>query len=183
MSGKRDKNVFNDSWIQDKRFKSWLAAVPSKRDSGRCKLCNKDFKIDNGGTSNLLSHSKPKKHVELEKSASSYSTLFFKKKPPDPKPTDEKSVNEKETSSNNSSSLDHLKVPLSSTTAEIRWALKIVMDQSPFRSCLNLKGMFLSIFGDIDIVTNFALSKIKVAYLINHGLAPYFKSQLVECIK
>lgn len=119
MSSKRGKNVFNDSWVHNKRFKSWVTVVPSKRDLAKCKLCSKEFKVDNGGIASLISHAKSKKHIELEKSASSYSTLCFQKNS-SPKPADTNSVVNNNQLPNKNSSVENLKVPLSSTTAEIR---------------------------------------------------------------
>ena len=60
--------------------------------------------------SNVVSHSKSKKRIELQNSAGSYSKLCFKK------PGD--IVNE------NVSDLQNFKKPLLSTQAEIRWVLK-----------------------------------------------------------
>ena len=76
MSNKsREKNVFNICWLVDAKFKSWLANV-SPRDSARCTLCSNEFNIGNRGMSNLVSHSKSKKDIEMQNSAGSYSKLF-----------------------------------------------------------------------------------------------------------
>ena len=107
----RRKNVFNSSWLVDARFKSWLASASAKH-SARCTLCSKEFNINNGGVSNLVSHSKSKKHIELQNSAGSYSKLCFKKPG--------------ETVYGNVSDLQIFKKPLFSTPAEIRWVLKVV---------------------------------------------------------
>ena len=43
MNKKRGNNLFNDSWLSDDRFKSWL-----QKDSGstaKCKLCCKTFSV------------------------------------------------------------------------------------------------------------------------------------------
>ena len=79
MSNKnRGKNVFNSSWLVDAKFKSWLASASAKG-IGRFTLCSKEFNISNGGVSNLVSHSKSRKHIELQNSVRSYSKLCFKK--------------------------------------------------------------------------------------------------------
>ena len=99
MSNKvRGKNSFNSAWLDDDRFKAWLAAVPNRNDLARCKIYNINFKIDNGGVSNIISHTK-----------STYSTTVTK------------STAKDKASNNKNTALENLRVPLSSTEAEIRW--------------------------------------------------------------
>ena len=182
MSNKvRGKNSFNSAWLDDDRFKAWLAAVPNRNDLARCKICNRNFKIDNGGVSNIISHTKSNKHIDLEKSSRSYSTLYFKKKEA-PISTDSttvtKSTAKDKASNNRNTTLENLRVPLSSTEAEIRWVLKVVMAQFTFRSCLDIKDLFISMFGEQEVLSKFSLSKTKCAYIINYAIVPYFKESL-----
>ena len=87
-----------------------------------------EFNIGNGGVSNLVGHSKSKKHIELRNSASCYSKLCFRKPG--------------ETVNENVSDLQNLKKPLLSAQAEIIWVLKVVYSQFTFRSCLDLSELF-----------------------------------------
>ena len=87
-----------------------------------------EFNIGNGRVSNLVSHSKSKKHIELQNSASFYSELCFRKPG--------------ETVTENVSDLQNLKKPFFSAQAEIRWALKVVYSQFTFSSCLDLSELF-----------------------------------------
>ena len=81
MSNKvRGKNSFNSALLDDDRFKAWLVAVPNRNDLAMCKIYNINFKIDNGGVSNIISHTQSNRHTALEKSSCSYSTLYFKLK-------------------------------------------------------------------------------------------------------
>ena len=177
MSNKvRGKNSFNSLWLDVDRFKAWLAAVPNRYDLARCKICNRNFKIDNGGVSNIISHTKSNKHINLEKSCRSYCTLYFKKK--------EAPISTASTTVTKSTAKDKApNNPLSSTEAEIRWVLKVVMAQFTFRSCLDIKDLFISMFGQQVVLSKFSLSKTKYAYMINYGIAPYFKESLTQCIK
>ena len=52
----------------------WLASASAK-DIARCILCSKEFNIGKGGMSNLVSHSKSKKHIEFQNSACSDSNF------------------------------------------------------------------------------------------------------------
>ena len=64
--------------------------------------------------------------------------------------------------------------------AELLWAHRVKMCHQSYRSCLGLNGVFKSIYNDSQIAKKFALSKTKYAYLINYGMAPYYKETLVE---
>ena len=112
-------------------------AVPNRNDLVRCKICNRNFKIDNGGVSNIISHTKSNKHIDLEKSPRSYSTLYFKKKEASistDSTTVTKSTVKNKASNNRNTTLENSWVPLSSTEAEIGWLLKVVMARSIYFS-------------------------------------------------
>ena len=119
--------------------------------------------------SNLLSHDKSKKHIELQNSAGPYPKLCFKKPG--------------ETVNENVSDLQNLEIPLLSTQAEIRWVLKVVYPQFTFRSRLGLRELFQSMFGDNDAIKHSSLNKTQCSYQINFGLASYFKDKLLLAIK
>ena len=51
------------------------------------------------------------------------------------------------------------------------------------RLCLGLNNFFQSMFKDSEIVKPFQLRKSKCGYIINFGLAPYFKDLLLKEIK
>ena len=46
---------------------SWIYSVVSDQFSALCTLCNKTFKIDNGGISQVNAHGKTKRHSEIKK--------------------------------------------------------------------------------------------------------------------
>ena len=122
----------------------------------------------------------------MEKSSRSYSTLYFKKKEAlisTDSTTVTKSTAKDKASNNRNTTLKNLRVRLSSTEAEIRWVLKVVMAQFTFRSCLDIKHIFISMFGEQEVLSKFSLSKTKCAYIINYGIAPYFKESLTKSIK
>ena len=66
--------------------------------------------------------------------------------------------------------------------SEIRWALKTVDSKFSMRSCDDVSELFRTMFPDSDIAKKFQLSRTKCSYVINHGLAPHFKSVLIEDI-
>ena len=70
-----------------------------------------------------------------------------------------------------------------SLDAEIRSALKIVVMQASYRSCLNLNELFMVIFTDSDIAQNFRMNKTKVSYMIVYRIAEYFHRSLLSLLK
>ncbi|XP_047130548.1 uncharacterized protein LOC124810196 [Hydra vulgaris] len=67
-----------------------------------------------------------------------------------------------------------------STNAEIIWALKSTMGCYSNNSCANLNDTFKKMFPDSKIAEDFTMNTSKVSYIVNHGLAPYFKTLLKE---
>nr|XP_047133834.1 uncharacterized protein LOC124811979 [Hydra vulgaris] len=79
--------------------------------------------------------------------------------------------------------IEDLQSPALVTKAEIIRNLNVVMSHFSLRLCLNLNEIFKSMFSDITIASEFALSKTKCGYLINFGLAPYYREQLISAIR
>jgi hypothetical protein len=166
------KSVFNESWLSDEQFKTWLERGPDKH-KALCRLCNTVIDITIMGKSALTSHSKGNKHQVNVKNFNPVSSLFFKSNSPKPSSS-------KDTSNNK---IDLMMSTLAVSHAEIRWALKVLTSHHSFRSCLNLNQLFRVMFPDSDIAKSFQLSKTKCAYYIVHGLAPYFMEILLQEIK
>lgn len=64
------KTSYSTDW--QKSFK-WLRKC-SDRASASCKICDLEFKIDNGGLSQVKSHAKSKKHLTLSTTLAGQST-------------------------------------------------------------------------------------------------------------
>ena len=60
---------------------------------------------------------------------------------------------------------------------------KVASSHFSLRSCLGLNELFRSMFTDSKIVKPFQLNKTKCGYIMNFGLAPYFKDFLLKEIK
>ena len=70
---------FQDCWITDKIFKSWIKRHPKLMTIAICKVCNNtEINIGKVGVSALLSHEGGKKH-EGKENDSPLSALFFTK--------------------------------------------------------------------------------------------------------
>ena len=82
-----------------------------------------------------------------------------------------------------SSTLDKFVVREAATDAEIRWCPKYMVSSYSFGSCDALADLFRSIFPDSAIAEKFCLQKGKCAYFINYGIAPHFRSILMNNVK
>lgn len=69
------------------------------------------------------------------------------------------------------------------TRAEIRWALKNVASNRSFNSAGDESDILRDMFPDSEIAQKFALGSTKTSYVINYGLAPYFKESLRNEVK
>lgn len=67
----------------------------------------------------------------------------------------------------------------SSTRAEIYWALHCVQCNYSFNSNVELGKLFSVMFPDSEVAKAYSMSRTKLGYQINHGLAPYFKERMV----
>ena len=65
---------------------------------------------------------------------------------------------------------------------EIIWTLKIVDRGFSLRSSDNQSDLFSTMFPDSAIAQGFQMGRTTIMYERTHGLAPYFKSVLVDSI-
>ena len=133
--------------------------------------------------SNIISHTKSNKHIDLEKSSRSYSTQYFKKEEgfiSTDSTTVTKSAAKDKGSNNRNTTFENLRIPSLSAEPEIRWVLKMVMAKFTFRSCLDIKHLFISMFGEQEVLSKFSLSKTKCVDIINYGIAPNFRESLTH---
>ena len=66
---------------------------------------------------------------------------------------------------------------------EIRWCLKYAVSSNSFGSCDELADLFNIMVLDSTIAEKFCLQKCKSACFINYGIAPYFRSILMNNVK
>ena len=62
--------------------------------------------------------------------------------------------------------------------AEIVWALKSVLSGYSNNSCADISKIFTCMFPDSKIAKSFELGATKLKYVINFGIAPYFRDIL-----
>ena len=66
--------------------------------------------------------------------------------------------------------------------AETLWALKTASENLSFRASDGIPQLFQKMFPDSTIAQHITMSQTKVAYMIGHGLGPYFQQQTIDDI-
>ena len=69
---------------------------------------------------------------------------------------------------------------MDSLTVEIVWALKCVIYDYSYNSHCDMNEIVRLVFPDSNILNRYQMGAGKTRYLVNWGLAPYFKDKLVE---
>ena len=68
-------------------------------------------------------------------------------------------------------------------TAEVLWALKVVLSHYSYKSCEDIAQLFQQMFADSTIAKQFTCGEKKCAYLACFGVPPFFQQQLLDEIK
>ena len=115
------KTLFNEDWLKDSQFSSWIARSIHK-DKARCKLCATHFQLGNMGKQALLSHARGKKHqkiiavkVESQKAGTGLHNFLVPRSPKENRSVDIQETSTRNTDSpecsNSSPSSENLTVP------------------------------------------------------------------------
>ena len=67
-----------------------------------------------------------------------------------------------------------------STNTEIIWTLKSIMSSYSNNSYANMNDTFKRMFPDSKVAEEFSMITSKLSYIVNHRLAPYFKTILKD---
>ena len=151
-------------------------------------MCCSECSIVNGGRSNIKSHAKynppgeelikHQKAAEAQKQGKhALSVLHFVNSKDSQATTSTATAQSASTTaSSHTGTLESYIIPISAITAEIQWAMTVVVSHFSFRSCLDLSDMFRTMFYDSDVAKGFTLSKTKCKYFVTYGLAPFYKN-------
>lgn len=177
---------FSVSWLDNKDrnedvVKTWCSASPKNEFSAMCFVCRKEFSVSNMGFLALLSHADSVKHKNNMKCMKKQSFFICQNK-----------------SGSSSGETQTSKVMLLSSQSGSKWIpttdadkilkaeasliLSAIKNNYSFSSLGDFSELFASIFEDSTIAKNVKLSEKKIRYVINFGLAPYFRSHLFRDI-
>ena len=180
MSKKSYLSNLLDEWLTDPRFSSWIARASSKNNA-KCTVCCRDFGLSTMGVCALESHASGKKHCDKISNKSKIdNSFFFKRKQQSSSnstsaTTTSASAGCSKSKSQSLNTIESYVLPANAKTAEILWALKVVMTHASLRAYVDLNNLFKVLFSDSEIVKHFQLGKTKCGYLINYGISPFFK--------
>nr|XP_055033836.1 uncharacterized protein LOC129422133 [Misgurnus anguillicaudatus] len=169
------KCKFNPAWLEKEVYKNWLLEDPKSVHRAQCKICSKSLEISNMGESALKSHMQGERHVNaVGRTGSTSVREYFT-------PTVSKQQNPQPTTS--SGVLDPWVRNNDTWRAEILWTLKGVTSHYSNKSAENNSALFQLMFPDSVIAKSFACGEKKTSYMVNYGIAPYVKLQLLEKVK
>ena len=194
------RTVFNPKWIWDPELSRWVSKHPTDPTKARCVLCGKDIGLANMGKQALLSHAKGEKHkvkfnLTYKKKAEqqSVSSYLLKVGPqssglPSRQPRsstaqrsgDAPGTSTKPATVSGQSSISSITQKEGVSRAEILWTAKVVMDHYSCSSSSESHMLFQTMFPDSSIAKQFRYGKTKCSYLIQYGLAPYFRQKVLN---
>ena len=178
------KSNFQDCWLQNETFKTWLQRKPGDSYKARSKVCAKDISIELHGITVLFCHADGNKHKEkLPKDTpisffkrtellSSTSTLL-----------NNDAGDSSEASSSKQTTIRTCTNKQLVTRAEIIWALDVVMSKYLFNSSSNKSDLFTTMFPNSRIGKTFSCGKTKCGFILKFRMAPYFVELLISQLK
>ena len=200
------KCQFHLKWMELSEFKEWLK--PSKfKDMAFCSICNKEFSISGRGIGQVKAHAARKTHGSFVRqvikqpnildqiqftrptpSESAFQSSSSSVTPPpsdSPSPTTECSASSgplfqfpAPPKSNQQPILPRETLRDQITKAEILYAFKLMDSHGSMNSCNHISDLFSLMFPDSEIAKGFRMCSDKAAYVINHGLGPYFERKI-----
>ena len=198
----RRDTEFQDEWLLDENLKIWLAKGNNSK-TAKCTLCPKVFDISNMGRKALESHAGGKKHKAIVTQRMCGSAIKIALEKPDDSGENSsalaqqslENLNTDDARSNAATEsratvvaksqplIDTFLLKANVLEGEIIWALENTLNHQSFSSCESLSKLFTRMFSDSKIAEQFSLGKTKCRYYTVFGIAPYFKSLLVNSIK
>ena len=177
------KSNFQDRWLQNETFKTWLQRKPGDSYKVRCKVCAKDISIELHGITVLFCHADGNKHKErLPKDT----ILFFKCTEPSSSTStllNNDAGDSSEASSSKQTTIRTCTNKQLVTRTEIIWALDVVMSKYLFNSSSNKSDLFTTMFPNSRIGKTFSCGKTKCGFILKFRMAPYFVELLISQLK
>lgn len=194
MPRKHSATTFQEDWLSDAAYSGWIKKIPHQPSKAYCSVCHTTVDIETGGKAALDSHNNGKKHGKnyeaklkspIAKAFRSDSSSSEGQASSSSSPAS--STVSSSSSSTSCSGSDHSsKLPFDVTgeamDAEILWCLHMVETHQSYRSCDKLPKLFSRMFKHDPVVEKYQMKKDKIRYLIQYGIFPVFKENLVTNI-
>ena len=164
------KTLFNESWLEEEKYKQLLEKYSNDKNSFRCHFCCSKISLSYIGKRELESHMQKIRHKQKRpvKSGCIFETMF------------DANVNTSEIESKlvNISTLTMRNFEIIAT--EIYWAFKVVQSNLSLNSCNDSNSLLWKMLPDSDILRSYSMAKTKVSYEINVSIATHFRVLLLE---
>ena len=160
-----------------------------------CCFCQRLFALSNMGKRALESHMNSDKHKMNVSAKVPSISLHFKKPTASSKTSVPNSADtDTDTQASYATTTETNRIPVASQTqthyvrkddvlkAQILWALKVIESHFSYNSFRNILDLVKMMLPDSKIVEKLYLGSTKLAYLITHGLAPFFHDELLKLI-
>ena len=161
MSKAKRQKKFNANWLEEDDFKSWLKSVPEDETKFRCSVCKKNLSLSSSGRGAVVDHAKGLKHTEAAKKIKN----FFQPSPA----AQQRKINQMATVADE----DKLK-------AQVVWLMKGIDSGYSNNSNNDIGDVLQRMDPESKIFADFKMKKTKAAYVVNFGLAPYYRGLLHE---
>ena len=133
------KTSFQDGWLMDNNFKSWISKIENDAFSARYKICNKTISIAGQGVKTLESHVKSmkhKNHLPEKQSKLSYHKTVEKRN----------GCSLQSNSAIKQSTIFSCSSQQQIAQAEVIWAIDVVLTKCSFNSSSNKSNLFTTMF-------------------------------------
>lgn len=160
------KKKFNNNWLEEDDFKSWLRRVEEDENKFRCITCKRTLSLSSSGRGAVVDHHKGSSHTEAVKRVKNF---FSPKGAP---------VQQKLTEMQSQSASEEEKIK-----AIVIWLMKSIDSGYSNHSSDDIGDVLRSMDPDSKILEAFNMKKTKAAYVINHGLGPHFRGLLYSQIE
>ncbi|CAF1279750.1 unnamed protein product [Adineta ricciae] len=181
------KTKFNASWLEKLDFdntpvKRWLKQG-GQQSTFVCTLCKTgDLCCGNKGWQSIECHMKNKKHSDNLKLLKENNIFTIR--------TESNLIHSEQSSSSNVSmttpaapSTKNISFSDQVTRAETLWAMNAARHGYSYLSCDGSSDLFKKMFPDSNIAQQIKMERVKLSYVISHGLGPFFHRGLIQDIK
>ena len=202
MPGKR--TLFQSTWKNEPKFKSWLVEDPQSPFYFFCKKCQVKRELGNMGIGAVTKHMNSQKHIGLDQTRKSQSAGLLASWARSNQPalegigdesnvadgsqtgevsqTDENGNHQDAGNSDTETSINKWMTGEEVLRAEALWSLYTTVNHISNRASNNTSALFEVMFKDSKIAKQFTCAKDKNSWMVSFGLAPYFLDQLVQTL-
>lgn len=168
---------FSTDWLEKKDrngdlIKNWCCGTKNEYEA-KCIPCNYILKIGNQGFSQITSHAGSVKHKKAVSGLHNQTVLT---------PSSSSTIGKTNLVLKSANGFTSFCLADKILKAEVYLVLAAIKNNYSFSSLTNLSQLYREVFDDSDVAKGIKLSDKKVRYVVNFGLAPFFKTEILKDI-